>query len=254
LTQNIILIGSGNVATFFARKLAKSGLPISQVISTQLANAKILADKYNATYSNSIKDIGADHAVVILAIPDNQIHQLNKEMSFENKLIIYSAGSISLQETKNLSINRGCIWPIFSIKKNNLPTTDVPLIINASNEKTLFTIKKIANAISTLHTICDDTQKLTIHLAAVFANNFTNHLMAISKQLCNEKEIPFELLHHLILNNISNKTLANPIENQTGPALRNDTLTLDKHRALLNGIEKDIYNLISKSIALKHIK
>jgi predicted short-subunit dehydrogenase-like oxidoreductase (DUF2520 family) len=176
--------------------------------------------------------------------------ELATQISLPEKLVIHTAGSIHLHELTGISLRQACIWCVYSINKNNLPSTnDIPLVVNAHLEEDLKIVGTLARAISDNIYFLKDKQKSSIHLAAVFANNFTNHLYAISKNIVEAADIPFEILHPIILDTGTKLLKSAPEKNQTGPAIRRDEKTMQKHLKLLEDeTYLAIYRLLSASI------
>ncbi|GBL34964.1 hypothetical protein EMGBS15_05590 [Filimonas sp.] len=253
--MNIAIIGSGNIATFFATKFHQGGHQIIQVISPTAENAKALASQFDSTYSTRIKELKDDADLCLLAVKDDLLQGILKEVDFKQKFLIHTAGSVTLKDLSSSSPNLGCIWCMYSINKNHLPERkNIPLIINASNETTLEIIRTLSACISTsVHSLSDD-QKLRAHLAAVFANNFSNHMFTIGQDILQEEQLSFELLIPLIENTVEKLTYTSPDKLQTGPAVRNDESTIAKHLSLLKDHDdfKKIYTLLTDSIQRKY--
>lgn len=253
--MKIAIVGSGNIATFFGMKLKENKHEIIQVISNTEAHAKELADKLNANFSTDLNQLSSNADIILLAIKDDVLRSLPKNSTFEDKLIIHTAGSVSLDEIMHLSQYVGSIWCMYSINKNFIPTrNDIPLIINSNHEASLEKIKLLSHCISESIYILSDEQKTIAHLAAVFANNFANHLFTIGQDILLSEKIPFQILVPLIQNTIEKLSYATPDRLQTGPAIRHDDETIRKHLELLSSNESNtnIYKLITESIQMKY--
>lgn len=253
--MKIAIIGSGNIATFFATKFASCGHEIIQVISPNADHATEFARQFNCDYSTSINELKDETEVCVLAVKDDIIQSLLTQHNFNHKILIHTAGSITLGLLSNASPNTGCIWCMYSINKNHLPLrTNIPLIVNASNEATLNIVSQLASCISTSIYSLSDEQKLKAHLAAVFANNFANHMFSIGQDILQAEDIPFQLLVPLIENTVEKLNYSNPDKLQTGPAIRHDQETIQKHLNMLTNNETyfDIYTLITSSIQSKY--
>ncbi len=250
--MKIVIVGSGNIASFFAKKLYIKH-DIIQIISKNINHAKQLANQYHCQYANQIEQIHQDADVIIFALKDDVLLHIAHSYSFQNKLVIHTAGSIHLDEIKNISNQIACIWCVYSIQKEMLPLNDsVPIVINANNEASLQNVNIIAQSISQNIFHFNDKQKSFLHLAAVFANNFTNHLYSLSQQICEEQKMDFDVLKPLIQNTAEKIKQANPAQIQTGPAIRHDQQTMNKHLQLLQTETlKKIYHLLSFSIQQK---
>ena len=126
----------------------------------------------------------------------------------------------------------------------------MPILIDANNEETLSLISSIAAIISSDVQIADDETRIKLHLAAVFVNNFTNHLYAIAEDFCKKEEVDFNILKPLIIETANRIKEFSPATVQTGPAIRNDVNTIDTHLKMLNDYPKfkTIYLKLTDSI------
>lgn len=253
--MKIAIIGSGNIATFFATKFAACGHEIIQVISPTIEHAREFASQFNCDYKTSVNELNNETEVCVFAVKDDIIQSLLTQHNFNQKILIHTAGSIRLDQLSNASPNTGCIWCMYSINKNYLPhRTNIPLIVNSSNEACLKIVTQLASCISTSIYSLTDEQKLKAHLAAVFANNFANHMFSIGQDILNEENIPFQLLVPLIENTVEKLNYSNPDKLQTGPAIRHDEDTIQKHLDQLKEYEdyRRIYQLLTASIQSKY--
>ena len=248
--MKIAIIGSGNIATFFAKKLSQHGFEIVQVISANIAHAQALADQYQCSYSNELSALNKNADAYLFAVKDDVLLEMAQQFNLEDKLLIHTAGSIQLTELTTMSTQLASIWCVYSIHKNHLPIHEnVPLVVQANTPQVLEKVKKIALAISQNLFYLTSEQQSTLHLSAVFANNFVNHLFSICQRLLDAKQIPMEALLPIIQDTVDKLQYSAAINNQTGPAIRHDEKTMKKHLMMLNmEYDKQIYQLISKSI------
>jgi len=252
MTEKICLIGSGNVGTNLGINLKKKGFNITQVISRNINNAKSLALKLDAKYSDQISEFDRSCNVLIFSVSDDAIKPLIHSEKFENRLLIHTAGSVSAKIFSGHSDFFGVLYPLQSFKKSDFSDfLDVPLFIEGNRAESYQRIENIASKISSTVYDADSEMRLRIHVAAVFACNFTNHMYHISHNLIQEMPIGFEVFAPLIRKTaeraISN---GNPAETQTGPAIRNDIGTMDKHLNQLKTNESlaELYKFMSNRI------
>jgi len=247
---NFSIIGSGNIATFIGTRCLEAGRTIDEVISTNEETAKALAEKLNAQYLSDFSKSSA--TTFLLAIPDDAIRSLSPTDFFTGKKVIHTSGSIGLKELENLSGDVACIWPIYSIQNEKLPTrNDIPFVLQSSNLSTRKKAVSFLKCLTNNVTEASDEQKNILHLSAVLVNNFTNHLFAQSEKILRENKLSFnDLMLPIIQNTIEKLSIASPSEWQTGPAKRGDTSTMSKHLELMNDkpILKEIYQLLSAGI------
>ena len=249
--MRIVFIGSGNIAQFFATRLFKKGHEIVQVYSRTRAHANILAQTTNAVVTDKLSEIVDTADVYILAIKDDALADVASQLQFEDKTVIHCAGAVALDVLQQTSANNAVIWSLYSVNKNSLPKSDsIPLIVEGSNEQAVAIALLLANDISDTVLQTDFKQRQMLHLNAVLANNFTNHLLAIAQKICEDNQLPFEILHPIIKQTLEQTANILPSESQTGPAIRNDEETIQKHLALLEHKPEwqKIYADISASI------
>ena len=245
--KNITLIGSGNVATQLALSLKKKGYNIKQVWSKQLKNANILAKKIDSSPIESLKNLeSAD--IYILAVKDDAITEVIKEMNVDN--VIHTSGSTSLEVFNNKYNNYGVLYPLQTFNKNikqDLKTT--PIFIEANNDTFNEKLYEIGYKLSKKVIKIDSIQRQKIHIAAVFACNFTNHMFSIADSIVAESHIDFKLLLPLINQTVKKIAQNKPSKVQTGPARRKDQKIIQNHINKLSNKElKNIYQIISNSI------
>ncbi len=250
-----VIIGSGNMATHLGRALFDNGFEIIQVISPNEKHAKKLAARFHCNYSTEIKQ--AEKATLyLIAIPDKAIADAAKELGKavalhtfrknEKPLVLHTAAAVSLKTIENNKWQSGVLYPLQSLKKEtDTDLKEVPLIISGKADK----IKKIAAAISRRVTFMGDEQRLALHVSAVFVNNFTNHLVAIAQEICQQHHIDFKLLQPLLKETFERLEKMSAAESQTGPAIRGDKNTLKKHIEFISTpTYKAIYKDLTKSI------
>lgn len=256
--MNISIIGSGNVATQLGKAFQKAGHTIIQVISRNEKTGKELATKlkciYSATYNGLKKN---DNTIFLIAVKDAQIAEVANALNKTNSFVMHTSGSVGIEVLKTKFKNCGVFYPLQTIKKNrSINIKNVPVCVEASNLKTEQTLLQLAQSITTNIYFLNSEQRLYIHLAAVFANNFTNHLYLLAEQILKQNHLPFDLLKPLIEQTAKNVSAASPFEMQTGPAMRNDKITIEKHLKLLTN-EKELhqlYKLLTDSIYKSHKK
>ena len=248
--MNVVLVGSGNVATALGRLIKNSGHVIIEVYSRQEANARLLADELGCGFTDKSYHINKEADLYLFALPDSALHNLDKSFHFGNKLTVHTAGSVSRDILRNVSLNYGVLYPLQTLRKEINDIPDIPLLIEASSEDNFRNIENFAKTISqSVHQSTED-QRLKLHVAAVAVNNFTNHLYALASDFCKEERVDFNLLVPLINETAHRLYQHSPNEVQTGPAARNDTVTLDKHLKLLSAHPKlkYIYMKMTESI------
>ncbi|MBN2663432.1 MAG: DUF2520 domain-containing protein [Bacteroidales bacterium] len=254
--MKISIIGAGNVATHLAINFAKAEeITVVQIISKTEKSAKSLAEKIYCEWTIDFDKLkSAD--LYIIATNDDSIETVAKNEHLKNKFIVHTSGSSDMSILTKNSTEYGVFYPMQTFKKSKeVDFSEIPIFIEASTppflEKLEFLAKKITKKVYKI----DSKQRKFLHISAVFANNFTNHLLYIAQDIAQKNNLDFEILKPLIKETFEKVLGNNPFENQTGPARRNDEIIISKHIESLSKIDKnysDIYKIISESIKKTH--
>jgi len=248
---SIGIIGSGNIAWSLGEILAKH-FSILYVHSRNLIEAKRLSAKLKTACIKKSEIALQNADIIFVCLSDDVLSTYLSGIDFKKTILTHTSGSASLVELTNYSKNIGVFYPVQTI--NKLKKTDwknVPICIEARNSKTKKTILDIANQISNQVYYLNSSKRIKLHLAAVFANNFSNACFSFADEILEKEKIPFEIIKPLIASTASNVMLRKPSEVQTGPARRGDLKTIKKHIALLENDKalQSIYKLITKRIS-----
>ncbi|MEN2801099.1 Rossmann-like and DUF2520 domain-containing protein [Capnocytophaga sputigena] len=244
---HINIIGAGNMAY----QLTQAFHNHPEVQLQQLYNRSKLSPEFDAFEIEKTHHFStlrpAD--VCIIAVKDEAIAGISKKLPFENQLVVHTSGNTSIEaiDSKN---RRGVFYPLQTMNKQTIVDfTKVPFCLEAENTNDFCLLQRLASLLSTKIYTLNSYQRRVLHLAAVFMNNFSNHLVYISQQICKENEVPFEILQPLLAETFVKLQNTSAYDAQTGPARRNDFLTITNHLAMLdNNNYKEIYNIITKSI------
>jgi len=225
------IIGSGNVAQHLIKAFTKSeAVEIVQVFSRkkEVLVSLINEDKIT-TNLTELKPVD----LYIIAVSDNAIGEVSQQLSFQNQLVVHTSGAAPL-DTLDSKNKRGVFYPLQSFSKNKaVDFSVIPMCLEAENSTDFDLLEKTAKTISNAVFAIDSEQRKALHVAAVFVNNFTNHLYQIGQEICDEHRVPFEVLKPLIQETAEKINTLNPIDAQTGPAKRNDSNTIEAHLAFL---------------------
>lgn len=251
-TERIVLIGAGNVAHHLAPALLNAGLNLCQIYSRSIESARELGKKTGITYTADLFAVYPDCDVYIFCVSDDVLPSLFKSLRINKKaLVLHTSGSVPLSVFGSGFENYGVLYPLQTFsKKRALNFREVPLCVEASNEFSRKVVLSLAEKLSErVQEISSDKRK-KLHLAAVFANNFTNHLYGMAGKMLEEEGLDFSLLRPLIFETAHKVMLLSPEEAQTGPARRGDESILSMHKSLLKNDKKRLmlYTLLSDSI------
>ena len=247
----ITLVGAGNVATQLGLALIKSDHQIVQVYSKRKQSASQLGKLLNCDFTASVKDIKTNSDIYIIAIKDDAIEDLSKTLRLSDKIVTHTSGSISMEALLPISKKYGVFYPLQTFSKNKTADfKNIPICLEASDIDTLKTLNELAKSISNNVQTINSEQRKTIHLAAVFASNFSNHLYTIASGILERKNLSLDILKPLIEETAFKIKNNPPAQMQTGPAIRGDKKIMDRQLKLLSGNKKlqILYKLMSQSI------
>ncbi len=253
--MNIVLLGSGNVATHLGRAFKMAGQTIVQVWSRDIDHAKELADTIGSEAVSDFDDLNTSADLYIIAVNDDAIKSVAGQLRVGEKLIVHTSGSTSLDALEGVSSHIGVFYPLQTFSKNKaVDFRQIPIAIEANNDEDLAAIRSIADRLSERVTELNSAQRKALHVAAVFACNFTNHLFALSQELLEANKLDFDLIRPLIAETVGKIILNDPISVQTGPAVRNDLAIVNSHLEMLKDQPEmyEIYEKLSQSIVNLH--
>jgi predicted short-subunit dehydrogenase-like oxidoreductase (DUF2520 family) len=245
--KNILLIGSGNIATHLALNIDKEKYHIVQVFGRSKENTELLANKINSDWTIDASKIEkAD--ITIIAINDDSIKTILT--SLPNNPTVHTSGSTNIDVFKGYFEDYGVLYPLQTFNKDvDLDLRTVTFFIEANNQKFQRDLNELSNSFSQNTQLLNSHKRKQLHIAAVFSCNFSNHMFVIAKNLVEKENINYSVLLPLIKQTLSKMENLNPQDTQTGPAIRNDNLIMQEH---INSIKEDnlkeIYYLISQNI------
>jgi predicted short-subunit dehydrogenase-like oxidoreductase (DUF2520 family) len=252
--MDIVIIGSGNVASALGRKMMAAGHRIVMVIARNEQAGKHLANILDARYSADMGIAEQDANVYLAAVPDDVLPVLSRQLKLNKAVLVHTAGAVSMDVLKYAGNNYGVMYPLQTFRAEMEEVPDFPLLVDGNTADTLTLIRDLAETLSTNVVRADDSYRRRIHLAAVFSGNFTNHLFAFVQDYCRENNLDFSLLLPHIRQVVDNLGSGHAADRQTGPAVRNDVETLKRHEDMLDSFPemKAIYGAMTASIRKYH--
>ena len=238
--MKIDIIGTGNVGSHLFNAFSKKGVDVNNVNSRSLDGLRTDSDLY------------------VISVSDNAILDVARAISSRmpsNAILAHTSGTTDIAILKGLNANTGVFYPLQTFSKNvGLDYSEIPFFIEGSNGLTLNSLKGAASIISRVVVEMDSQQRRDLHVASVLSCNFVNHLWMLSEKYLAERNIDFSLLHPLIKETVRKIERTEPFRAQTGPAVRHDSVTIERH---LEKLECDpeisaIYRLLSDSISRHH--
>jgi predicted short-subunit dehydrogenase-like oxidoreductase (DUF2520 family) len=248
--SQIVLIGSGNVASHLGKVLVAKGYTITQVWSRTAVNAISLAGQINSTAIADLSLVNKSADFYIISVADDAIPVIVGSLPQISGIVVHTSGSQSI-EVLNRFQQHGVLYPLQTFSKSReVDFNEIPLCLEASDSEILDNIQKLALTISPNIHYLNSVQRRYAHLAAVFANNFSNYMQVISSDILQSNQIDKNLLKPLIEESFNKLCSMDAWEAQTGPAKRLDTELISKHLDLLKPFPQfyKIYQTISESI------
>jgi len=249
--MDIVIIGSGNVAAVLGRKFKAAGHHILQIYSRNASAASQLAYEWDTESTNYKSLINPYADIYIVAVTDDAIDDISKDLLLPGKVVAHTAASVPKEVLKNVTSHYGVFYPLQSLRKEMTIVPDVPVFFDGSDETSRKKLEALARSISSENvTEAGDDARLKLHAAAVVVSNFTNHLYQLAEDYCNKEGLDFKQLLPLIEETALRLKTISPAAVQTGPAIRHDKETIQKHLGLLKDHPqlKNIYLLLTESI------
>jgi predicted short-subunit dehydrogenase-like oxidoreductase (DUF2520 family) len=256
----VSIIGSGNLAWHLAPALDNAGYVVKEVYSRNPKHAEELTGRlYQAEVKATLDFSTSDSTIFILCATDDSIQEIAQEIILPGDVfLVHTSGSQPLSILQFAATNNiGVLYPLQTFTKNKrIDFKTVPVFIESNNEETERALLQMAKLITTHVKKIHSEERKALHVAAVFASNFANHMLTLSKGILEQNNLTFDLLKPLISETINKSLTIGPEDAQTGPAKRGDLEILDRHMEFLNDDERlsEIYKLISQSIIDHHSK
>lgn len=250
----IAILGAGNLAWNLAPALEDAGHEITEVYARDLQKAKEITERiYTATPKDDLDFSESRAELFILAIKDDALSEVADQVILpEGSILVHTSGAIPMEVLSQSSASYvGVFYPLQSFTKGKkVDFEEVPFLLESEDEGSLQLLKKVAKSLSQLVYILRAKDRQAVHVAAVFASNFTNHMLRIAEDILHRQGLDAELLKPLIIESISKSLQLGARKAQTGPANREDYETLETHHHFLAYNEQlaEIYRLISQDI------
>jgi len=234
MIQRVTFIGAGNLATQLGKAFRQTGVEIVQVYSRTPESAGMLGTILKTAFTTKTEEIDLSADLVVVAVADDAIEQVLGKLDIRRNLVVHTAGSVSLDVLKKYSDRCGVFYPLQTFSRlREVDFSDIPICLEGCSAAIVTELKELAGRITKSVYEIDSAGRRTLHLAAVFACNFVNHLYYVSDRLLGEQGLPFDLLKPLIRETASKIMDMGPYDAQTGPARRNDEVAMASHLQLL---------------------
>lgn len=249
--NGIVILGAGNVATHLSLALKKSDINIRTIYSKTTQSAKSLAARIDTNFTTTIEDIPKDADLYFIAVKDEVIIDIIRKLQISNGAVVHTAGSVSMNLFQDIYATYGVFYPLQTFSVNeDVDFSEIPIFIEANDQKLEDDLLVLAKSISNSVQVMSSEKRTFLHLAAVFACNFSNHMYSIASDIIEQAGVSFDVLKPLIKETTRKAIAGNPLKAQTGPALRNDQYVIQKHIEMLKDNEEyeKIYRFVSDSI------
>lgn len=251
--MNIVLIGSGNVATILGRLIKASPHALIQLLGRSKAPTVDLATELDCPYILQPEELSPLADIYLIAIQDKEVTLLLPRLSIPSTAtLVHTAGGVSINALADFSAHYGVLYPLQSLRQERTEKIEIPFFLDGNDMHAKNSIQQLAQRLSGSIDWADDAKRMKLHIAAVFASNFTNYLYGLAYRFCAQEQIDFQKLLPLIQETTNRLTTggSDPAAFQTGPAARKDIDTVNKHLELLKADPQafKVYQFLSQAI------
>lgn len=253
--KNIAFAGTGNVAFHLAKNLKLKGYNISGVWSRDFSHAQTFAKTNDSKAFEIVSELRSNADLIIIAVTDSAIEEVASSIGEFNGIVVHTAGSVGMDMFQGIFKDYGVLYPLQTFSKEiPVPISEIPFFTEASSHETMLKIKETASNLSDKVYEADSCKRMLLHVAAVFAGNYSNLMYIISNELIRASTLPPEVLHPLITETARKAITGDPLKTQTGPARRNDSITIEKHIEALASLPEyaELYRLLANIIIKKY--
>lgn len=252
--KTVSILGSGNVATILGLRFKQAGYQVLEVYSRTLENAKALANLVQAkSYTSDLSSLNEESVLYVIAVSDDAISWVVESMPKLSGVVVHTSGVQNADMLKEKFENWGIFYPLQTFtKEKEVDFTNLPFLLTTEKTGVLDFLQQVVSDLGALSYEVKDTDKAHIHVAAVMVNNFTNHLFSLAEDYLQSQEVAPEVLRALIQETFDKYQSIGSQKAQTGPAIRRDELTINKHLDLLGSTNDttlvSLYKIFTDSI------
>ncbi len=252
--MKVIIIGAGNVGGHLAKALYEAKVDVLQLFSRDTDNIKVLAKEIGSEPLSDLKQVSKEADVYLLSVSDQVIEEVAKKLSKvigKEKLVAHTSGATPSTVLKPYFQPYGVFYPLQTFSKDQeVNFSSIPFCIDANEQEGTFLLEQLAAILSEKVYLISDEQRAVLHIAAVFINNFTNHLVGIGQHIAEKEGMTFDLLLPLLEETVAKLKRLSPEAAQTGPAKRGDEATIERHLKYLEKYPayREVYEVMTQSI------
>jgi predicted short-subunit dehydrogenase-like oxidoreductase (DUF2520 family) len=255
--KNIVIIGSGNVSYHLVNAFSRIGVNVLQILARNENTAKNLSETFKIPYIIQASKLNKEADLYILSVNDDNIRSSAMGLGLDNQILVHTSGFAPIGILEGASAFTGVIWPLQTLTSGiEVDYSHMPFFIEGKTNEVTEKLTHLVRQVSDKVLVTDSPTRQKIHLAAVIASNFANHLYAISASILDKYDIPFDVLAPLIIETANKAGRQHPMSSQTGPAVRNDLHVIAKHLEMLGDdpASRAIYRMITENIIHHHSK
>ncbi len=258
MKYKVAILGTGNLAWHLAPALEDAGHTVTEIYSRESRKAESLTARlYTAEPKTDLDFSDSEAEIFIMALADSAIPNIAEELILpDESILVHTSGAVSLDILGYSSASyTGIFYPLQTFTRDReIDFREVPFLLESEDETSLQKLKRLAKSLSNVSYTVKTKDRKALHVAAVFASNFSNHMLRIAEEIMGRQGLEFEMLKPLIIETISKSLELGAKKSQTGPAVREDMNTLDAHYQFLQYNEQlaEIYKLISQDIIDSH--
>ena len=250
--MKIVMLGAGNLATNLAMALKNRGHEIVQVYSRTKASAEHLARQTVSEAITRLNRLVHDADIYVLSVKDDAMEAVLQDFPVQKAFLVHTAGSVPMDVLEGHAPRYGVLYPLQTFsKERSVDFSNIPLCLEADSRESLNTLETLASDLSDDIRHISSGQRANIHVAAVFACNFSNYMLAKAEEILSRQNVSFDVVAPLVRETMEKALLHSPARVQTGPARRGDHQTMDHHLNLLahSGKLQNLYSFVSNAIA-----
>lgn len=249
--QSVVMLGAGNVATHMARAFKDSGVEVLQVYSRTSSSAEALASRIGCQATSELDKLTDGADLYVISVSDDAIAGLVERFPVKGRFMVHTSGTTGIKVLDAATSRGGVFYPLQTFSKEvDVDFSEVPLCLEANRDEDYRLLEQLAGRLSDTVARVSSEERRQVHVAAVFACNFVNHMYTIAADLLEENDLSFDLLKPLVQETARKVMHASPLSAQTGPARRNNRKVIETHLRMLdaNPGYREIYNFVSESI------
>jgi predicted short-subunit dehydrogenase-like oxidoreductase (DUF2520 family) len=247
----IIIIGTGNVGSHLCRCIESNSRTSKLLLVGYYNRAQKELSGINTTLIPDFDNL-PECDLILLAVPDDSIEKVSQEIRSSQTIVAHTSGSVAMKALQNHK-HHGVLYMPQSFSKLREPNfEDITICLESNTAAVNQVLEMVAVTLSQKQEQVNSEQRKKLHLAAVYMNNFVNHCYSKAGEIMREASMDSHLLDALMRETLEKAIDLSPINSQTGPAIRSDLKTIEKHLKMLKKEDREMYRSITTSIQKTH--